>query len=223
MLTYEGFKNGENESVLTQKPIAATSATKESEPGEYSITASGGSATNYTLSYVDGKLTVTKKSSDVTLTAKSYTRVYGDANPTFEYTVSGGAISSGQPAITCSATKASSVGAYDIVISQGTISDSNVQYTNGTLTITAAPLIISAGSYTMRQGDSMPLFTASYNGFKNGEDEDVLMSKPQLVCEAGMDSAPGTYKITIGGATAKNYNIEICKWYSNNPLKRDFR
>ena len=208
MLTYEGFKNGENESVLTQKPIAATSATKESEPGEYSITASGGSATNYTLSYVDGKLTVTKKSSDVTLTAKSYTRVYGDANPTFEYTVSGGAISSGQPAITCSATKASSVGAYDIVISQGTISDSNVQYTNGTLTITAAPLIISAGSYTMRQGDSMPLFTASYNGFKNGEDEDVLMSKPQLVCEAGMDSAPGTYKITISGATAKNYNIE---------------
>lgn len=145
---------------------------------------------------------------DVIITAKSYTRVYGDANPTFEYTVSGGAISSGQPAITCSATKASSVGAYDIVISQGTISDSNVQYTNGTLTITAAPLIISAGSYTMRQGDSMPLFTASYNGFKNGEDEDVLMSKPQLVCEAGMDSAPGTYKITISGATAKNYNIE---------------
>lgn len=145
---------------------------------------------------------------DVIITAKNYTRVYGDANPTFEYTVSGGAISSGQPAITCSATKASSVGAYDIVISQGTISDSNVQYTNGTLTITAAPLIISAGSYTMRQGDSMPLFTASYNGFKNGEDEDVLMSKPQLVCEAGMDSAPGTYKITISGATAKNYNIE---------------
>ena len=144
----------------------------------------------------------------VIITAKNYTRVYGDANPTFEYTVSGGAISSGQPAITCSATKASSVGAYDIVISQGTISDSNVQYTNGTLTITAAPLIISAGSYTMRQGDSMPLFTASYNGFKNGEDEDVLMSKPQLVCEAGMDSAPGTYKITISGATAKNYNIE---------------
>lgn len=207
-LTYEGFKNGEDESVLTQKPTVTTTATKESKPGEYPIKISGGSSKNYTLSYVDGKLTVTEKSNEVKLMANSYTRVYGDANPVFEYSISGGSITLGVPAITCSATATSPVGTYDIIISQGSITDTNVQYINGTLTITAAPLIISAGSYTLRQGDSMPLFAASFGGFKNNEDEDVLESKPQFICEAGKDATPGTYKITVSGAAARNYDIE---------------
>ena len=207
-LTYEGFKNGEDESVLTQKPTVTTTATKESKPGEYPIKISGGSSKNYTLSYVDGKLTVTEKSNEVKLMANSYTRVYGDANPVFEYSISGGSITLGVPAITCSATATSPVGTYDIIISQGSITDTNVQYINGTLTITAAPLIISAGSYTMRQGDSMPLFAASFSGFKNDEGEEVLESKPQFICEADKDATTGTYKITVSGAEARNYDIE---------------
>ena len=145
---------------------------------------------------------------DVTLTANSYTRVYGDDNPTFEYTVSGGSITSGEPTITCSATKESPVGTYDIMISQGNIHNPNVQYVNGKLTVIAAPLTISAGNYTMRQGDPMPQFTATYSGFRNYEGEEVLISKPQFACEANENSALGTYKISVSGAEAKNYAIE---------------
>ena len=145
---------------------------------------------------------------EVILTANSYTRVYGDDNPAFEYTVSGGTITSGEPTITCSATKESPVGTYDIIISQGNISNPNVRYVNGKLTVTAAPLTISAVSYTMRQGDPMPSFTATYSGFKNYEGEDVLSSKPKFACEASENSAPGTYKIRVSGAEAKNYAIE---------------
>ena len=59
VISYSGWKNGETEAVLTKKPVATTTATKESEVGEYVITVSGGEAANYELSYVDGKLTVT--------------------------------------------------------------------------------------------------------------------------------------------------------------------
>ena len=205
--TYNGFKNDESEDVLTEKPTVTTTATENSTPGDYPVTVSGGSAKNYALTYENGTLTVTKKS-DVTLTANSYTRVYGDDNPAFEYTVSGGTITSGKPTITCSATKESPVGTYDIVISKGSVGNSAVQFVNGKLTVIAAPLTVSAGSYTMRQGDPMPQFTATYSGFRNYEGEEVLSSKPQFVCEANENSAPGTYKISVSGAEARNYAIE---------------
>ena len=206
--TYNGFKNGENEDVLTEKPTITTTATEDSTPGDYPVTVSGGSAKNYALTYENGTLTVTKRSDDVTLRANSYTRVYGDDNPAFEYTVSSGTVTSGEPAITCSATNTSPVGIYDIIIRKGSVSNSAVQFVNGKLSVTAAPLTISAGNYTMRQGDPMPQFTATYSGFRNYEGEEVLSIKPQFACEANENSAPGTYKISVSGAEAKNYAIE---------------
>lgn len=59
VLTYTGWKNNETESVLTKKPMATTTATKDSPAGVYDIVVNGGEAQNYTLSYVSGKLTVT--------------------------------------------------------------------------------------------------------------------------------------------------------------------
>ena len=145
---------------------------------------------------------------DVTLKANSYTRVYGDDNPTFDYTVSSGTITSGKPTITCSATKESPVGTYDIMISKGTVSNSNVKLVKGTLTITKASLTIKADDKQIKQGESLPEFTTTYSGFRNYEGEEVLSSKPQFACEADEKSAPGTYMIGVSGAEAKNYVIE---------------
>lgn len=206
-LTYEGFKNGEDESVLTQKPTVTTSATKDSAPGDYPIMVSGGSAKNYTLSYVDGKLSVTEKSNEVTLTANSYTRVYGDANPVFEYSVSGGSITSGEPAITCSATATSPVGTYDIVISKGTIANGNVKFEKGTLTVTKAPVKIIADDKQIKQGEPLPEFTATYSGFKNSETESVLVQMPVFTCTATQNSAQGLYEISVSNAEATNYSF----------------
>ena len=58
-ITYNGFKNGENETVLDKLPIASTTATSASEPGEYPITISGGEAQNYNFNYVEGTLIIT--------------------------------------------------------------------------------------------------------------------------------------------------------------------
>ena len=202
---YEGFKNGEDESVLTKKPELTTTATSSSEPGEYAVTVSGAEAQNYDITYEAGKITVTEADA-VIVTAKSYTIKYGDELPAFEYT-SEGATLSGTPEITCEATSVSAVGTYDIVIKKGSVTNYNDTYVNGTLTIEKAPLKIGGGTYTMKQGDALPELKAVYEGFKNDETEAVLTKKPTLTTTATSSSEPGDYEVAVSGAEAQNYDI----------------
>ena len=139
------------------------------------------SGTQYKWDDKTFQITIEAADVPVTLTAKNYTREYGEANPTFEYTVSGGTIISGTPTITCSATATSPVGTYDIVIAKGTVSNGTVNFVKGTLTITKAPLTISAGNYTKNEGEDNPTFKATYSGFKNNETEAVLTKKPTII------------------------------------------
>ena len=149
----------------------------------------------------------TKQSDPVTMTAKSYTRVYGEANPAFEYDVTEGTITDGTPELATEATVTSPVGTYDIVISKGSVTNSDVTLVNGTLTVTKAPLTISCGSYTIEQGEELPDFALEYSGWKNDETADVLITKPVVICEATKESEPGTYDIILSGAEAQNYSI----------------
>ncbi|MBQ9525270.1 MAG: hypothetical protein IJR69_09160, partial [Bacteroidaceae bacterium] len=147
----------------------------------------------------------------ITITVLSYTREYGEDNPTFEYTVTGGTITSGTPTISCSATKTSPVGTYDIIVEKGTVSNKSVELVNGTLTITQTPLTVTAKSFTITQGDAMPAFTATYSGFRNGNTESVLTKQPKFSCSATSSSAPGTYDIIVSGAEAMNYTMSYVK------------
>ena len=137
------------------------------------------------------------------------TKVYGDANPEFNITYSGfrdgdSEVGFSVPAsISTIVDNSSKVGKYEIVAS-GVVSDKyEISYIPGTLTVTKAPLIISAGNYTKKQGDVMPVFKASYAGFKNGENESVLTKQPVFSCEANEASAPTEYAVTISGAEAE--------------------
>ena len=204
-LTYTGFKNGETESVLTTQPVVTCAATAASAPGEYAVTVSGATAQNYEISYTAGKLIVTE-ADPVTITAKSYTRKYGEANPTFEFTTEGAALE-GIPVISCAATATSPVGTYPITVTKGTVANYNVTYVAGTLTIEQAPLTIAAGTYTKKQGEALPEFTLTYTGFKNGEDESVLLTQPTVTTTADVNSPAGEYAIVVSGAEAQNYEI----------------
>ena len=203
--SYAGFKNGENESVLTKQPVFSCNANEASAPAEYAVTISGADAENYDISYEQGRLTVVDADA-VVVRAKSYSRQYGDENPVFEFETEGAALD-GTPEIVCSAVANSPVGSYTIEVKQGSIKNYNVHFESGILVITKAPLSISAGNYTKKQGDAMPVFKASYAGFKNGEDESVLTKQPVFSCEANEASAPAEYAVTISGAEAENYDI----------------
>lgn len=59
-VSYFGFKNGEDESVLTKPVSISTTAKKDSPVGTYPIVPFGGLADNYDLSYERGVLTIVK-------------------------------------------------------------------------------------------------------------------------------------------------------------------
>ena len=203
--SYVGFKNGENESVLTKQPVFFCEANEASAPADYAVIISGAEAENYDISYEQGRLTVVEADA-VVVRAKSYSRQYGDDNPVFEFETEGAALD-GTPEIVCSAVANSPVGSYTIEVKQGSIKNYNVHFESGSLVIIKAPLTISAGNYTKKQGDAMPVFKASYTGFKNGENESVLTKQPVFSCEANEASAPADYAVTISGADAENYDI----------------
>ena len=199
-IEYDGFKNGESDSVLTKKPSVTTNAKTNSKLGDYEVTVSGAQAQNYDISYESGVLTIIE-ADPVIVTANSYTIVYGDPIPVFEYTTTGAPLV-GKPEITCYADAKSSVGTYVIYIEKGSVKNYNDSYVNGTLTITKAPLTVTAQSYTRKQGEQNPEFEVSYEGFVKGETEaDFPWWKQHFVfrCDATEASEPGEYDIVVFG------------------------
>ena len=164
-------------------------------------------ATGPTYSEMDFSITVIEPS---VVTVTNTSRLYGETNPLFEYIVTGGALD-GEPEITCPATETSSVGEYPINISKGTVTNFNVTYVNGTLTIEKAPLTITAKSYTITQGGALPTFDVEYSGFKNDDTADILTKKPTLTTSVTSSNEPGTFDIVASGAEAQNYEISYVK------------
>ena len=58
-LTFTGFKNNDGAAQLVYPPVVSTTATRTSPPGTYPITVGGAFSENYTISYVQGVLTIT--------------------------------------------------------------------------------------------------------------------------------------------------------------------
>ena len=208
-LTYSGFRNGDTESnAFSTKPTATTTATSSSTPGTYPITISGGEAKNYSLTYTQGTLTIQKKSVEpATVTANNLTMMYGDDVPTLTYTSEGGALN-GTPKLSTAATKTSPVGTYPIKVEKGTVTNEAVTYVDGTLTISKAPLTVGVQNVTITEGDAIPAFTLTYNGFRNGDTESkAFTTKPTAATTATSSSKAGTYPITVSGGSAKNYTL----------------
>ncbi len=203
--TYSGFKNGETSAVLTKQPAFTTDVVASTAPGQYAVKVSGAEAKNYEISYVNGTITVTD-ADKVTVAANNITMVYGDAVPELTY-VSGGAPLIGTPVLSCTATSKSPVGTYPITITKGSVENYNVCYVSGTLTIIKAPLTISAGNYTKKQGEENPKFTATYSGFKNSETSAVLTKQPTFTTDVVASTVPGQYTVKVSGAEAQNYDI----------------
>ena len=76
-----------------------------------------------------------------------------------------------------------------------------------TYTITPATLTVTADDATRSYGEKNPAFNVTYSGFKNGEDESVLTTKPDVTTTADMLSGVGSYSINVGGAEAANYTF----------------
>lgn len=60
-LTYDGFTDSDNASVLETEPSVSTIASSSSDAGEYTIHVTGGESTKYNFLYIDGTLTINKE------------------------------------------------------------------------------------------------------------------------------------------------------------------
>ena len=209
--TYHGLKNGESYPAWSTAPTYQTDATATSGVGVYSVSLVNGEAKNYEINNrTDGVLTITPAS--LTVTAKDVTRQYGDENPAFTFSYAGFKGSdnentlSSKPQGATSTNKKSDVGDYAITVSGASSPNYAITHKNGVLHVTQTPLTIKPYDVNRLYGENNPTFTFSYTGFKNGESEAVLDTKP-TASAPGKDASVGTYTIQASGATAKNYAI----------------
>ena len=149
----------------------------------------------------------------LTAKVKSATRLYGDANPQFEVEFSGfitgedASVVSNFGTFSTTATVRSDVGTYPVTLSGAMAQNYTFQYESGTLTVTKAPLTMTARNKTMTYGGQVPTLEADYEGLKNNETKPVWTTSPQITTTATMASNAGTYPITISNGVAKNYDV----------------
>jgi filamentous hemagglutinin family protein len=84
----------------------------------------------------------------------------------------------------------------------------DINYVDGVLMVDAAPLTILADNASRSVGQPNPAFTASFSGFKLGDNESVV-SGLDFTTQAARASPPGAYAIVPYGATAQNYQIDF--------------
>ena len=137
------------------------------------------------------------------VTVKSVSRAYGEANPTFEYTVTGGALE-GEPVITCEAGPTSDVGNYTIKISKGSVTNYNVTWVDGTLTIFAktveSPTIaLSETSYTYDGTAKEPTVTV--------KDVETTIPSTEYTVSYSNNTNVGTATVTITDVEGGNYVV----------------
>ncbi|MBC6610420.1 T9SS type A sorting domain-containing protein [Hymenobacter sp. BT507] len=207
---YNGFVDTEDATALPTAPVATTTATQNSGVGSYPITVAGGSAVNYRFTYVAGTLAI--RQAELTVTAKAATREYGDLNPTFEATPTGG--KNGEKFTTGGTTTAdptSPVGNGYVItptVSGSTLDNYTVKLVTATLTITPATLTVTANNQTKVYGEDNPTLTGSIKGQKNNETFEFGASTTATA--SSPVSGPGvSYGIvpTAKGATFSNYNV----------------
>lgn len=178
--------------------------------GTTSITTSqSGNATYNPAPDVIQDLVVEKAT--LTATADDKAKTYGDANPGFSLSLTGfvnGDVSSVLdvlPPRSTSATTASDVGNYDIIVSGGSDNNYVYDYVNGTLNTTKALLTAAADDQSKIYGENNPGLPLSFTGFVNGDVSSVLDIVPSPSSIATSTSDVGTYAITVSGGTDNNY------------------
>jgi sugar lactone lactonase YvrE len=180
-------------------------------------TASGLSVGNYNVTFAysgdtiypsaTGSTTLVVTPSSLTVTVNSVTRTYGIANPIFTSTING-AFSGDTFSISyfTVATSTANVGTYAIlpIVSGTAATNYAITTSKGTLTITPAPLTITALNATRTYGAANPTLFASRAGLLNDDTVNTTFVTP-----ATANSPAGSYPIvpTAAGSNLFDYAV----------------
>ncbi|WP_197020324.1 MBG domain-containing protein [Prevotella sp. P6B1] len=177
----------------------ATVTITDVDGGNYAVSGS----TTFAISSADGSLTPPAGKSDLVYTGAAQDLITAGSTTTgtMQYSLDGTNYSTQIP-------QGTNAGSYTVYYKvKGDANHNDIAAQNFRVTIAKALLTVSVGNYEMTEGESVPRFTISYDGFVNNETVAVLTIAPTASCEATSESKPGTYAITISGGVAKNYSF----------------
>ena len=148
----------------------------------------------------------------LTITADDKSKVYGAADPALTYTVTGlvnGDASSVISGVTLSTTTgaAATAGTHAITATGGTAANYAITDVNGTLTVSKAPLTVTADNKSKVYGAADPILTYTPSGTLYYGDAYSVISGVTLSTTTGAAATAGTHPITATGGTAANYAI----------------
>ena len=210
--SYQWYKNDEAISGATSNSYSIP-ILKMSDAGVYHCRIWNGcneEASSNTMLIMD------KATQVITLPATTLTKAYGDADfnlPEFtdkNQTIAYSSSNTGVATVTGNQVHIVGVGTTTITAAQ----TGNSEYLAASpatlsLSVNKAALTVTADNATRPQGQTNPVFTFSYSGFKNNENYSVLDELPVASCAADENSIPGTYEIVLSGGFDNNYNYTL--------------
>ncbi|NIG55934.1 MBG domain-containing protein [Chitinophaga sp. Cy-1792] len=214
-VTYSGFVNGENNSVLGGVLVFTGSSQHAINAGTgYVISPAGYTSGNYDISYAAGSLTISK--APLIITANDATKVYDGNAYTGGNGITCNGLVNGEAAtvlggnLTYSGTSQMAINTgngYSILPGGLTSGNYDISFSAGNLTITPAILTITANDAVKCLNDANPSLSVTYTGFVHGETAQVLAAQPVVTTTAQQSSTPGNYPVIASGANASNYTI----------------
>jgi hypothetical protein len=143
--------------------------------------------------------TLTINTAPLTVTANDASMTYGGTYPTLNATFTGLVLGESQGAenadTTCVSAPANSpIGQYPITCTDTDPYYGPITYVPGTLTITTAPLKVTASNASMFYGGTYPTLSATFSGLVNG-DTATKESTFTTCTSAPANSPPGSYPI----------------------------
>lgn len=211
--TYAGFVNGDGVASLDTPVSMRHTAEITDGVGIYPIQATGASDANYTVTFVDGTLTITPHA--LTIRAQNKTKTYGATVPALTATYSGfvngdTAASLDTPVILeSSGTDSSAVGTYAITARGASGRNYTITFAPGTLTVNPAILTVKAQNTSKIYGAALPPLPYTFTGFVLGDTEVSLDTPVVITTTAAASSNVGSYPIQVSGATDANYTVRF--------------
>ena len=208
-----GLLNGDT---VTNVTLSSLGSVSNAPVASYPISASaalGVGLTNYNIGYSNGTLTV--NAANLLVTAGSTNKVYGSTLNPSGFAVAGLLNSDNVTNVTLTSggsVSNASVGGYVISASGASgpgLTNYIIGYSNGTLTVNAAILMVSADNKSRNYGQPNPVLTLGFTGLVNGEGTNVLDALPSASTVATNTTAPGGYPITVVGGADVNYSFSF--------------
>ena len=176
--SYADLRNGDAPSVVGGESCSTAYVVTSNAGTTPATTCTGGTATNYQLSYAVGHVTIQKATLHVT--ASSPTVTYGDAVPTVAPIYAD--LRNGDPASVVTGQSCSTAYTATSAVATtpattcagGTATNYQPSYTAGSVTIQRKGLTVTASSPTVTYGDAVPTIAPSYAGLVNGESGSVV-------------------------------------------------